>query len=247
MVKDEEKKDVLGELSEYFSVLGNETRLKILKAIQNEAKDARMIANVLHERWNIEVAVPNTKKHLKKLIEIGVVTKYPVVRDDGQIVMCYRQVSKSLNAVLNILQVLRGYESDTIGIGETKKIERTIEEILNEFSSKNKLVLLDDKDIVSEYPLEKKSVRIGRIQPDMNDISLPDTDRTVGRKQSCLIYESGKYYLEDIDSKNGTYLMDKHQKRFIKLEQGKRVELNDKDVIRLGLLNTILVFRRAKT
>lgn len=246
-ISDEEKDDVIEEVAEYFSVLGNETRLKMLKLIENEAKDIRMIARILRERWDIEVAVPNTRKHLKKLIGIGVVTKYPAVRkDDGQIVMYYRCVSGSFDAVLKNLSVLSGYgsEADTIGFEEIKKIDETAKKILEEFPLKTKLVLLDGEDVVYEYPLGEKSVRIGRIHPDKNDISLPDTDRTVGRTQSRIIYESGRYYLEDIGSKNGTYLMDQQQKQFVKLEQGERVELNDGDIMRLGLLNTILVFRR---
>ena len=255
-ISDEEKDDVLEDVAEYFSVLGNETRLKMLKLIENEAKDIRMIARILRERWDIEVAVPNTRKHLKKLIGIGVVTKYPAVRkDDGQIVMYYRCVSGSFDAVLNVLNnlnVLSGYisKADTIvGIKEMKGTDDTIKKILSEFPSKNKLikselVRLDGGDIVQRYPLEKKIVQIGRIHPTENDISLQDTDRTVGRTQSRIIYESGRYYLEDIGSKNGTYRMDQQQKQFVKLEQGERVELNDGYVMRLGLLNTILVFRR---
>ena len=247
-LKDDEKDDLMEELSEYFSVFGNESRLKILKTIQKGAKDARTIANTLNKKWNIEVSVPNTKKHLKKLIEIGVVTKYPVIREDGQIVMFYRCVSSSLDAVLKNLHRLSGIalKEDTINIEGASKIEKTIEEILNEFPLKSKLVLLDGKNITGEYPLEKNCMSIGRMSPKENDISLPDTDRTVGRKQSRIIYESGRYYLEDIGSKNGTYLMDKNQKQFVKLELGKRVGLNDGDIMRLGFLNTILVFRRAR-
>ena len=167
---DEEKDDTLELLSEYFSVLGNETRLKILKAIENEGKDARTIAGILREKWDIEVAIPNTKKHLKKLTDIGIVTKYPVVRDDGQIVLCYERVFGSFDAVLNVLNnlnVLSGYisKADTIvGIKEMKGTDDAIKKILSEFPSKNKLikselVRLDGEDIVQRYPLEKKSCR----------------------------------------------------------------------------------------
>ena len=87
-------------------------------------------------------------------------------------------------------------------------------------------------------------MQIGRIHPTENDISLPDTDRTVGRKQSRIIYESGRYYLEDIGSKNGTYLIGQQHEQFLKLKLGERKELNDGNLIKLGLLNTIFVFRR---
>lgn len=258
-ILDEENDVVLKELSEYLSVLGNEIRLKILKVIEKEPMDAMTIARILHGKWDMEVTIPNTKRHLKKLIGIGVVTKYPVLKvdkggEDGKksgpkIVMCYKYVSGSFDAVLSNLNVLSGYisKADTIiCIEEITRIDKTIEKILNEFSSKSKLMLLDGGDIVREYPLEKKIVQIGRIHPTENDISLPDTDRTVGRKQSRIIYESGRYYLEDIGSKNGTYLKGRQQEQFVKLKQDERKELNDGDIIRLGLLNTIFVFRRGR-
>lgn len=250
-IDNEEKEDILEELSEYFSVLGNETRIKILKAIENEGKDARTIAGILRKKWDIEVAIPNTKKHLSRLIDIGIVTKYPVVRDDGQIVMCFERVSGSFDAVRNNLNILSGHLSSKtiVSIKEINKIDNVIKKILQEFpldGPNSVIILMDGEKIKQTYPLEKKSIQIGRINPDKNDISLLDEDRTVGRNQSRIIFEYGKYYLEDNNSKNGTFIGGQQQDQFVKLKQAERRELNDGDVIRLGLLNTIFVFRRGK-
>lgn len=242
-----EKEDILNEMSEYFNVLGNETRLKMLKIIEKEPKDARMIARILHDKYNIEVAIPNAKSHLSKLIEIGVATKYPIIREDGQIVMNYRRVEGSLDAVLNYLRTLKEDKSKPRNqrTRDLKEIVNIIK-IINEFPLKSMIALLNGQSIVNTYQMEKKNMRIGRIQPDENEISLPDIDQTVSRMQSRILYESGKYYIEDIGSKNGTYIMDSNQKQFVKLKKGEHIELRDEDIIRLGELNTILVFKKGR-
>ena len=59
--------DDLQELSEYLDVLSSSTRLKILKAIERKPRDVRQISAA------IETSYENTKKHLDKLMGIGVV------------------------------------------------------------------------------------------------------------------------------------------------------------------------------
>jgi predicted transcriptional regulator len=61
--------DDLKELSEYLDVLSSSTRLKILKVIERRPKDVRQIS------YEIETSYENTKKHLDKLMSIGVVRK----------------------------------------------------------------------------------------------------------------------------------------------------------------------------
>jgi hypothetical protein len=61
--------DFLQELSEYLDVLSNSVRLRILKLIEKKPKDARTIS---HE---IETSYENTKKHLDKLLSIGLIRK----------------------------------------------------------------------------------------------------------------------------------------------------------------------------
>ncbi|MDD1673640.1 MAG: hypothetical protein LUP99_04440, partial [Methanomicrobiales archaeon] len=59
--------DFLQELSEYLDVLSSSVRLRILKLIEKKPKDARTIS---HE---IETSYENTKKHLDKLLSIGLI------------------------------------------------------------------------------------------------------------------------------------------------------------------------------
>ena len=65
----EDTADSLDELSEYLDVLSSSARLKIVKFLEKKPRDARSIS---HE---IETSYENTKKHLDKLMSIGVIKK----------------------------------------------------------------------------------------------------------------------------------------------------------------------------
>ncbi|MBR6496900.1 MAG: winged helix-turn-helix transcriptional regulator, partial [Methanomicrobium sp.] len=59
--------DFYEDLSEYLNVLSNPTRLKILKLIEHQPKEVREIAK------EIDTSYENTKKHLDKLLNTGVI------------------------------------------------------------------------------------------------------------------------------------------------------------------------------
>jgi DNA-binding MarR family transcriptional regulator len=65
----EQVPDYFNELSEYLEVLSNSQRLKILKILEKRPKDVRMIAS------EINTSYENTKKHLDKLISMGLIRK----------------------------------------------------------------------------------------------------------------------------------------------------------------------------
>jgi pSer/pThr/pTyr-binding forkhead associated (FHA) protein len=57
------------------------------------------------------------------------------------------------------------------------------------------------------------------------DVDFPISDEAVSRTHSIIIYENGKLYIRDMDSKNGTYL------------NGRRItkeELKNGDILRIG-------------
>ena len=65
----DENTDSLDELSDYLDVLSSNARLRIIKLLEKKPRDARAIAN------EIETSYENTKKHLDKLLAIGVIKK----------------------------------------------------------------------------------------------------------------------------------------------------------------------------
>ncbi len=64
-----EDSDSLEELSEYLDVLSSSARLRILKFLEKKPRDARAISK------EIETSYENTKKHLDKLLSVGVIKK----------------------------------------------------------------------------------------------------------------------------------------------------------------------------
>ena len=65
----EDTEDSLDELSEYLDVLSSSARLRIVKFLEKKPRDARAISR------EIETSYENTKKHLDKLMSIGVIKK----------------------------------------------------------------------------------------------------------------------------------------------------------------------------
>ncbi len=57
------------------------------------------------------------------------------------------------------------------------------------------------------------------------DVDFQLSDEAVSRMHSIIIYENGKIYIRDMDSKNGTYL---NGKRIVK------EELKNEDILRIG-------------
>jgi pSer/pThr/pTyr-binding forkhead associated (FHA) protein len=90
---------------------------------------------------------------------------------------------------------------------------------------KPKLVVHAPEQTPLEFPVEKEEIEMGR-DPSLD---LPLEDRRVSRAHARISVREGAYVLEDLGSRNGTYLND----RKIKAEDGK-VPIGDGDRIRLG-------------
>lgn len=82
--------EFLGELSEDLEVLGNSTRLRIIRLLEKEAMDARTLSK------RTGISYENTKKHLEKLLGAGLVTRVPGLG---------RETSKGIHPAWNYLPV----------------------------------------------------------------------------------------------------------------------------------------------
>ena len=82
--------EFLGELSEYLEVLGNSTRLRIIRFLEKEAMDARTLSR------RTGISYENTKKHLEKLLGAGLVTRVPGLG---------RETSRGIHPAWNYLPV----------------------------------------------------------------------------------------------------------------------------------------------
>lgn len=234
--------DFIKELSEYLDVLSSSVRLKILKRIEKEPKDIRTISS------DIKTSYENTKRHLDKLLKIGVIRKeiglgretvkgiHPVWK--------YSLVPGGLEAVLRNLGI---FSNVTFELSD--RVANVKGRISEEFISRVPMMkVLGGPDDGKVFPIKMESVRIGRADPKKqdkydpgNDIVLPGEYRAVTRvskPHARLTLEGGEWYLEDCESKGGTYLNDK------KLDKYRKTKLNDSDMIGLskGLLGTHLLF-----
>jgi DNA-binding transcriptional ArsR family regulator len=237
-----EDSDFVKELSEYLDVLSSDVRLKILKLVEKEPKDARTIAS------DIETTYENTKRHLDKLLNIGVIRKeiglgretvkgiHPVWK--------YSLVTGGLEAILRNLGIFSNLKFILIDRVETVK-GRISEEFMSNFPM---IKVLGGQDDGKVFLIKKESVRIGRIDPKNQDQYDPENDivlsgeykavTRVSKPHAKLTLEGSVWDIEDCESTGGTYLNNR------KLDKYRMTKLNDGDMVGLsrGVLGALLLF-----
>ncbi|WP_421908818.1 FHA domain-containing protein [Methanolacinia petrolearia] len=222
-------------LSDYLSVLGNPTRLKILKIIEKNPKDIREISN------EIGTSYENTKKHLNKLLKIGLIRK-----DAG----VGKPTSKGIHAVWKYSTIPGGLELIARNVGSFCNMEIKNPELASRLVEIRKmiddeissdmpvLVLLGGTDDGRVYTVRKNTVRLGRYDPfakgifdEENDIVLDDDYRGVTRiskPHAVIILEDGVWCIMDEGSTGGTSVNGKL------IGKSVRTVLSDGDMIELG-------------
>ncbi|WOF15457.1 FHA domain-containing protein [Methanoplanus sp. FWC-SCC4] len=222
-------------LSEYLNVLGNPTRLKILKLIENNPKDIREISG------GIETSYENTKKHLDKLLRIGIIKKEAGMG---------KPTSKGIHAVWKYSTIPGGMELVARNIGNFCNMEIKNPDIQERLQNIRKmiddemagdmpvLVLLGGEDDGRAYILKRNESKLGRYDPtakglfdEDSDIVLKDSYRAVTRvsKPHAVIFKDKEYWLiKDAGSAGGTFL-NNHD-----LIKSSGAILKDGDMIDLG-------------
>ena len=234
--------DFMKELSEYLDVLGSGTRLKILKFIEKEPKDIRAISS------KINTARENTKKHLDKLLSVGVVKKEmgrgePTVKGIHP-VWKYSSVPGGLEVILRSLGIFSNVKFEM-----SDKIAEVRDKISEEFISNLPVIrVLGGADDEKRFPIKNDKVRIGRIDPEKMDKYDPENDAVlsedyravtrVSKPHAELTLEESGWFVKDYGSRNGTYINDK------KLDEREKKKLANGDIIGLakGLPGVRLLF-----
>jgi len=232
-----EVSDSLEELSDYLDVLSSSARLRIVKFLEKKPRDARAISN------EIETSYENTKKHLDKLLGIGVIKKEaglgaPTSKGIHP-VWEYSVVPGGLEAIIRNLGLFSNARVQIIG-GE---ISRRLEEVKGTLSKEvlgnsPAAIVLGGPDDGKAFLLRTDTVAIGRTDPDnpasfdpVTDIVLADAYTAVTRvskPHGRFHHEHGTWYIEDCGSTGGTQLNNK------KLEDRKRVPVRDGDLVELA-------------
>jgi len=232
-----EDSDSLEELSEYLDVLSSSARLRILKFLEKKPRDARAISK------EIETSYENTKKHLDKLLSIGVIKKEaglgaPTSKGIHP-VWEYSLVPGGLEAIIRNLGLFSNTRVQIVG----SEISRRLDEVKGTLSKEvlgnvPTAIALGGPDDGKVFLLKQDIVAIGRNDPENaasfkaeTDIVLSDgytAVTRVSRPHGKFIRDKGAWYIEDCGSTGGTQL-NNH-----KLEKGARTALHDGDLIELA-------------
>lgn len=229
--------DSLDELSEYLEVLSSSARLRILKYLEKKPADVRAISK------EIETSYENTKKHLDRLLSIGVIKKGAGLGS---------ATSKGIHPVWEYSLVPGGLEAiiRTLGLFSNKKVQ-VLESGINTRLASVKGAL--SKEFMGNMPaaivlggamdgrvflLKKDEVNIGRTETDaparqatLDDIILSDEYTAVtriSRPHGRLTFEKGAWSVEDCGSTGGTQLNNKQIDKYI------RVPVQDGDLLELS-------------
>ncbi|MDI6720086.1 MAG: FHA domain-containing protein [Methanomicrobiales archaeon] len=230
-----EDPDFLEELSEYLDVLSSSARLRILKLLEKKPRDARSLS---HE---IETSYENTKKHLDKLLSIGVIRKEaglgrPTSKGIHP-VWEYSLVPGSLEAIVRNLGLFSNIRITAIDRDLTDRLRQVRGKVSDELMDRYPaLMVMGGPEDGRIFRIRGDRVRIGRIDPEdpekhEEDLVLPEEYRSVTRISKPhvrILQVQGTWYVEDCGSTGGTFLNNR------KVEGGRRESLQDGDVLELS-------------
>ena len=232
-----EDSDSLEELSEYLDVLSSSARLRIVKFLEKKPRDARAISK------EIETSYENTKKHLDKLLGIGVIKKEaglgaPTSKGIHP-VWQYSVVPGGLEAIIRNLGLFSNARVQIVG----EEISRRLEEVKGNLSKEvlgncPAAIVLGGPDDGKAFILRSDTIAIGRTDPDNQTAFNPGKDivladgytavTRVSKPHGRLLVENGIWYIEDCGSTGGTQLNNK------KIESNVRVPVRDGDLVELA-------------
>lgn len=232
-----EESDSLEELSDYLDVLSSSARLRILKFLEKKPRDARSISK------EIETSYENTKKHLDKLLSIGVIKKEaglgaPTSKGIHP-VWQYSLVPGGLEAIIRNLSLFSNTRVNVIGTDISRRLDEVkgnlSREVLGNFPA---VIVLGGPEDSRVFPLKEDLIRIGRTDPENKGAFRPGTDVVVAegytavtrisRPHGRFIRKDGAWFIEDCGSTGGTQVNNK------KVEKGTMVSLQDGDLIELA-------------
>lgn len=203
--------EFIAELSEYLDVLASPVRLQMLSFMGTKPRTVRQVA---HE---ISTSYENTKKHLTRLLSLGLIQKEIGVSDDpvnhGQPVFYYSLIPGSLDHATRNLALF----SSVSGPGNaalSERIEAAKSGLLEISPTGPALSLTNGPDSGHVFQLNHDTYRIGRSEEE--DILFPEpviilgdeyrSVSRVSRPHAWLFKKAGVWTIEDGNSKGGTYV-----------------------------------------
>jgi len=232
-----EDTDSLEELSEYLDVLSSSARLRILKFLEKKPRDARAISR------EIETSYENTKKHLDKLLSIGVIKKdaglgAPTSKGIHP-VWEYSLVPGGLEAIIRNLGLFSNTRFQVVGSDISKRLDLVKGTLSKEvLGGVPAVIVLGGQDDGKVFLLRQDQISIGRFDPENPGSFHPDVDvvlaegytavTRISRPHGRFFHDKGTWYIEDCGSTGGSQVNSQ------KLEKNVRTELHDGDLIELA-------------
>jgi hypothetical protein len=229
--------DFAEELSLFLDVLSSSARLRILKFIEVQPRDARAIS---HE---IQTSYENTKKHLDKLLSIGVIRKEAGIGQPTSKgvhpVWEYSLVPGSMEAIVRSLGIFSniriGLENEDLAKRLSEVRSRVATELASVYPA---IVVMGGPDDRKFFPLKEDVVLIGRNDRDRSstgnpaqDIVLSDNYKSVTRitkPHGRITHQGDAWFFEDCGSTGGTTINGG------KASPGTKNRLQDGDLLELG-------------
>ncbi len=233
----EDTGDSLDELSLYLDVLSSSARLRILKVLENGPRDVRTISN------EIDTSYENTKKHLDRLLSIGVIKKEaglgaPTSRGI-QPVWQYSIVRGGLETIIRNLGIFSNTRVQIIDGEISRRLESVKKTFTNDvLGGVPAAIVLGGADDDKIFLLKNETIHIGRSDPRNlpvdnmeNNMCLSGSYNAVTRittPHGRFIHDIDTWYIEDSGSTGGTRLNNQ------RLEKDARIPLHDGDIIELA-------------
>ncbi|MDD1674888.1 MAG: FHA domain-containing protein [Methanomicrobiales archaeon] len=226
--------DFIVELSEYLDVLSSSARLRILKLIEKKPKDARTISS------EIETSYENTKKHLDKLLGIGVIRREaglgkPTSKGVHP-VWEYSLVPGSLEGIVRSLGIFGNLPVASVDRNLSERLKAVRGKISEELIGSVPFLMVNGgAENGKVHLLQEKRTRIGRTdpegKPEAGDIILAEDYRAVTRvtkPHAVIVREGSSLVFQDCSSTGGSTV------NGVQVQPEKKVLLHDGDLIELA-------------
>ncbi|OPX66693.1 MAG: FHA domain protein [Methanoregulaceae archaeon PtaB.Bin009] len=233
----DEVPDYFNELSDYLEVLSNSQRLKILKMLEKKPRDVRTIAS------EISTSYENTKKHLDKLMGMGLIRKEVGLGQQTSKgvhpVWKYSLVPGAMEAVVRNLGIFSNMRIRMADADLKRRLDEVRHAIEGDITGHHPmLILLGGPEDGKCFLVPDDGVRIGRVDPTKpgpsdceGDVILAREYTSVSRvsKPHAVFRKEGtKWLIEDRGSTGGTFL------NSTPLQKRVPVEVCDGDLIELA-------------
>jgi DNA-binding HxlR family transcriptional regulator len=202
--------DFFSDLSEYLEALSSSSRLKILQSIRKRPKDIRELSS------EIQTSYENTKKHLDKLVAIGVVKKSPgLSRPTSKGVHPVWEYSLIPGAIDSVIRNLGVFSTlPAFNPGLAARLAGVRATVAREVAGHGAIiVVMGGTDDGRVFMVPETGARIGRADPDAGaapaagDVVLSEDYAAVtrvGRPHARITCVRGTWFIEDTGSTGGT-------------------------------------------